>query len=98
MSDPDNHRGTFLALTAAGPAAAKVLFDANDEAFGGGDAGPTDISLLDVSPAQRPQTAQMTPYGRIGEPEDVTNAIAAVVLWRRWMDQRPTRVRQRGFF
>lgn len=40
--------------------------------------GPTNTSLLDVPPPLRAQAAQMTPYGRIGEPEDVANAIAAL--------------------
>jgi len=38
--------------------------------------GPTNTSLLDVPPPLRDQAAQMTPYGRIGEPEDIANAIA----------------------
>lgn len=38
--------------------------------------GPTNTSLLDVPPPLRQQAAQMTPYGRIGEPEDIANAIA----------------------
>lgn len=40
--------------------------------------GPTNTSLLDVPPPQRAQAAQMTPYGRIGEPEDIANAIAGL--------------------
>lgn len=40
--------------------------------------GPTNTTLLDVPPPLREQAAQMTPYGRIGEPEDVANAIAAL--------------------
>lgn len=40
--------------------------------------GPTNTSLLDVPPPMRAQAAQMTPYGRIGEPEDVANAIAGL--------------------
>lgn len=40
--------------------------------------GPTNTSLLDVPPPLRAQAAQMTPYGRIGEPEDIANAIAAL--------------------
>ena len=40
--------------------------------------GPTNTSLLDVPPPLREQAAQMTPYGRIGEPEDIANAIAAL--------------------
>jgi 3-oxoacyl-[acyl-carrier protein] reductase len=40
--------------------------------------GPTNTSLLDVPPPMRAQAAQMTPYGRIGEPEDIANAIAAL--------------------
>ena len=38
--------------------------------------GPTNTSLLDVPPPMRDQAAQMTPYGRIGGPEDIANAIA----------------------
>ncbi len=38
--------------------------------------GPTNTALLDVPPPLRAQAAQMTPYGRIGEPEDVASAIA----------------------
>lgn len=41
--------------------------------------GPTNTTLLDVPPPLREQAAQVTPYGRIGEPEDVANAIAALV-------------------
>ena len=40
--------------------------------------GPTNTALLDVPPPLRQQAAEMTPYGRIGEPEDVANAIAAL--------------------
>lgn len=40
--------------------------------------GPTNTSLLDVPPPLRAQAAQMTPYGRIGEPEDIANAIASL--------------------
>lgn len=40
--------------------------------------GPTNTSLLDVPGPLREQAAQMTPYGRIGEPEDVANAIAGL--------------------
>jgi 3-oxoacyl-[acyl-carrier protein] reductase len=40
--------------------------------------GPTNTALLDVPPPLREQAAQMTPYGRIGEPEDIANAIAAL--------------------
>lgn len=40
--------------------------------------GPTNTRLLDVPEPLRQQAAQMTPYGRIGEPEDVANAIAAL--------------------
>lgn len=40
--------------------------------------GPTDTTLLDVPPQLRQQAADMTPYGRIGRPEDVANAIAAL--------------------
>ncbi len=42
--------------------------------------GPTNTRLLDVPAPMRAQAAQMTPYGRIGEPEDVANAIAALCL------------------
>jgi 3-oxoacyl-[acyl-carrier protein] reductase len=42
--------------------------------------GPTNTALLDVPPPLRQQAADMTPYGRIGEPEDVANAIAALCL------------------
>lgn len=41
--------------------------------------GPTNTSLLDIPPPLRAQAASMTPYGRIGEPEDIANAIAALV-------------------
>lgn len=41
--------------------------------------GPTNTSLLDIPPPLRAQAALMTPHGRIGEPEDVANAIAALV-------------------
>ncbi|MDX2235616.1 MAG: SDR family oxidoreductase [Hyphomonadaceae bacterium] len=40
--------------------------------------GPTNTSLFRVPPAVRQQAAEATPYGRIGEPEDVANAIAAL--------------------
>lgn len=40
--------------------------------------GPTNTALLDVPPPLREQAAAMTPYGRIGEPEDVANAIAGL--------------------
>lgn len=40
--------------------------------------GPTNTSLLDVPPPLRAQAAQMTPYGRIGEPEDIADAIASL--------------------
>ncbi|KFC62011.1 Short-chain type dehydrogenase/reductase [Devosia sp. LC5] len=40
--------------------------------------GPTNTRLLDVPPPLRAQAAQMTPYGRIGEPEDIANSIAAL--------------------
>lgn len=40
--------------------------------------GPTNTDLLDVPPPLRAQAAQMTPYGRIGEPEDIANAITAL--------------------
>lgn len=41
--------------------------------------GPTNTALLDIPPPLRAQAASMTPYGRIGEPEDIANAIAALV-------------------
>jgi 3-oxoacyl-[acyl-carrier protein] reductase len=40
--------------------------------------GPTNTSLLDVPLPLRAHAAQMTPYGRIGEPEDIANAIAVL--------------------
>lgn len=40
--------------------------------------GPTNTSLFQVPPPIREQAVQATPYGRIGEPEDVANAIAAL--------------------
>ena len=40
--------------------------------------GPTNTDLFRVPPALRQQAAEATPYGRIGEPEDVANAIAAL--------------------
>jgi len=40
--------------------------------------GPTNTSLLDIPPPLRQQAASMTPYGRIGEPEDIANAISAL--------------------
>ena len=40
--------------------------------------GPTNTTLLDIPPPLRAQAAQMIPYGRIGEPEDIANAIAAL--------------------
>lgn len=40
--------------------------------------GPTNTSLLDVPPPLREQAARMTPHGRIGRPEDIANAIAAL--------------------
>lgn len=40
--------------------------------------GPTNTDLFRVPPALRQQAAESTPYGRIGEPEDVANAIAAL--------------------
>ena len=40
--------------------------------------GPTNTDLFRVPPALREQAATMTPYGRIGEPDDVANAIAAL--------------------
>ncbi|NBB16514.1 SDR family oxidoreductase [Caulobacter sp. SLTY] len=40
--------------------------------------GPTNTALFNAPPALREQAAQRIPYGRIGEPEDVANAIAAL--------------------
>lgn len=40
--------------------------------------GPTNTDLFRVPPALRQQAAEATPYGRIGEPEDVADAIAAL--------------------
>lgn len=40
--------------------------------------GPTNTDLFRVPPAVRQQAAEAIPYGRIGEPEDVANAIAAL--------------------
>ncbi len=40
--------------------------------------GPTNTSLFQVPPQVREQAVQAIPYGRIGEPEDVANAIAAL--------------------
>lgn len=40
--------------------------------------GPTNTDLFRVPPALRQQAAEATPYGRIGEPGDVANAIAAL--------------------
>lgn len=40
--------------------------------------GPTDTDLLDIPPQLREQAAAMIPYGRIGQPEDIANAIAAL--------------------
>lgn len=40
--------------------------------------GPTDTDLFRVPPALREQAAAAIPYGRIGAPEDVANAIAAL--------------------
>jgi 3-oxoacyl-[acyl-carrier protein] reductase len=40
--------------------------------------GPTNTDLFRVPPALRQQAAEATPYARIGEPEDVANAIAAL--------------------
>ncbi|HVK79419.1 MAG TPA: SDR family oxidoreductase [Verrucomicrobiae bacterium] len=40
--------------------------------------GPTNTDLFRVAPALRQQAAEITPFGRIGEPEDIANAIAAL--------------------
>lgn len=40
--------------------------------------GPTNTALFQVPPQVREQAAQAIPYGRIGEPEDIANAIAAL--------------------
>lgn len=40
--------------------------------------GPTNTALFDVPPPLREMAVRMTPYGRIGEPEDVANAIGAL--------------------
>lgn len=40
--------------------------------------GPTNTTLFAVTPEQRAQAAGMIPYGRIGEPEDIANTIAAL--------------------
>lgn len=40
--------------------------------------GPTNTSLFQVPPPVRQMAADATPYGRIGEPDDVANAIAAL--------------------
>ena len=40
--------------------------------------GPTNTDLFRVPPALREQAAAAIPYGRIGEPDDVANAIAAL--------------------
>jgi 3-oxoacyl-[acyl-carrier protein] reductase len=40
--------------------------------------GPTNTDLFQVPPQVREQAIQAIPYGRIGEPEDVANAIAAL--------------------
>lgn len=40
--------------------------------------GPTNTDLFAVTLEQRAMAANMTPYGRIGEPEDIANAIAAL--------------------
>lgn len=40
--------------------------------------GPTNTDLFRVPPALRKMAADQTPYGRIGEPEDIANAIAAL--------------------
>lgn len=40
--------------------------------------GPTNTSLFQVPPPVRQMAAEATPYGRIGEPADVANAIAAL--------------------
>ena len=40
--------------------------------------GPTNTALLDVPPHAIEQVSTLIPYGRIGEPEDIANAIAAL--------------------
>ncbi|MFN7055298.1 SDR family oxidoreductase [Hyphomonas sp.] len=40
--------------------------------------GPTNTLLFQAPPELRAQAAQRIPYGRIGEPEDIANAIAAL--------------------
>lgn len=40
--------------------------------------GPTNTDLFRVPPALREQAASAIPYGRIGEPEDIADAIAAL--------------------
>ena len=40
--------------------------------------GPTNTDLFRAPPELRKQAADRTPYGRLGEPEDVANAIAAL--------------------
>lgn len=40
--------------------------------------GPTNTTLLGATPEQIAQIGPMIPYGRVGEPEDIANAIAAL--------------------
>lgn len=40
--------------------------------------GPTNTTLLGATPEQIVQVGAMIPYGRVGEPEDIANAIAAL--------------------
>jgi 3-oxoacyl-[acyl-carrier protein] reductase len=40
--------------------------------------GPTNTQLFRASPEQRRLVAEATPHGRLGEPEDIANAIAAL--------------------
>lgn len=40
--------------------------------------GPTNTALFRAPPEMRQQAAERTPYGRLGEPEDIANAIAAL--------------------
>ncbi len=40
--------------------------------------GPTNTALFRAPPELRQQAAERTPYGRLGEPDDIANAIAAL--------------------
>jgi 3-oxoacyl-[acyl-carrier protein] reductase len=40
--------------------------------------GPTNTTLLGATPEQIAMVGTMIPYGRVGEPEDIANAIAAL--------------------